>query len=213
METIGDVKDLAVKIHRDEVFHRLCITPKAASYKTAKMEYEELELLILKMAVPRILYRFVDFHSGKGAVNSPYGAFCLVMTIGERISSYSSELFAQGDYLKGMLVDAMADSCLFDLEETAARLVESQCRERNLGVSKRREAPQDLMPENLVLIQNWLEAYERVGITLTKGFMFSPVKTNGYLYELTDECHEMNIRHDCGKCDKKDCMMRMHTVR
>lgn len=206
-ETIKLYTDIRLRIDREEVFRRLQITPAAASYESAVREYEELVPELLSMARPKILYRFVGKSAEENVLGLPHGGFYCLMTIGERISGYSSRLFEEGDCLKGMLADAMADSCLFGMEEEAVRLMGRECSKRSIGIAARLEAPGDFPAQRLRKIGDSLQT-EIYGITLTSGYMFSPLKTNCVVYEAAADCGRMEARHDCGKCPKKDCMMR-----
>ena len=65
-------------------------------------------------------------------------------SIGHEMSSWSTQLFAEGDYVKGMLVDAIADDYLFQMDRKLEGTVIELCKNKKKGIAGRIEAPKDI---------------------------------------------------------------------
>lgn len=107
-----------------------------------------------------------------------------------------------------MLSDAMADVALFSLETDAQEELRQACREWNLGIQRRLEAPHDLAMEiqKEALLQ--LHADQALGLEITEGFMFRPLKTSCNVYVTTSDIKMFNSQHNCRKCPNVGCALR-----
>lgn len=117
-------------------------------------------------------------------------------------------MFQQGDYLKGMLIDAMADSFLFQMEDALQDVLREECANRKAGIKKRLEAPHDIPMEMQQVMHRQIRAEEMLGIGITSGYMFDPVKTSCLILVLTDDEKEFRMQHDCRKCSALHCKLR-----
>ena len=130
-----------------------------------------------------------------------------VYSIGKEMERWSTDLFAAGDYLGGMLVDAMADDYLFQMDEAMQETVVTLCREHGKGIAGRAEAPQDVP----MSIQK--RAWETVGagdegIGIKESFMYDPVKSVCQVYLLDDNVKRYHPEHDCSRCSNVACKRR-----
>ena len=141
----------------------------------------------------------------EAAAQKEYGI--VLCTLGEEISQYIDGLFTKGEYLKAVLADAMADSALFTIEEQWKPILLKKCENRRAGIRKRLEMSVDYPAEYQKRIWELLGG-ERYGIRITSGYMFSPVKTCSYLFELCMDMEMKCINHDCAKCGKENCLLR-----
>lgn len=132
----------------------------------------------------------------------------VIYTLGKEVSEYSGKLFAEGDYLKGMLADAMADSCLFAMEEDWKPALRKECKKRQKGIGKRMEAPVDFSMETQQKIWELLQG-DKMDVSLTSGYMLNPVKSCCYLFLLTDNPMEDQADHDCSRCPDRNCKLRL----
>ncbi|HIR92874.1 MAG TPA: DUF4445 domain-containing protein [Candidatus Egerieimonas intestinavium] len=129
------------------------------------------------------------------------------LTVGEEVSRISSSYFQEGDYVRGMLADAMSDSLLMEVENQLTADLRQVCAQAGVGVRRRLEAPADLSMETQRTILEETGAAE-FGVTLSSGYMFRPVKSSAYLLELTEDAGLFASQHDCSKCPRKDCPLR-----
>ena len=110
-------------------------------------------------------------------------AYC-ILTVGEKISGISKSFFDNGEGMKGILVDAMADEYLFMVDDVLAENIKLLCAKKSWGVKKRLDAPKDfpLSQQSVIVVKTGVD-----GIKMTSGFMFEPVKTFGYILEFTTD--------------------------
>lgn len=131
----------------------------------------------------------------------------VLFSLGSGISDIIREKMEQTDMLKALILDAMADDYLFSMDKRAVEISRELFAEKKLGVEKRLEPGVDLP------IEAQKEIYDKVKkqqdeISVTKGYMFSPVKTYGYILQLTKDLDVFKMQHDCSKCSNKNCKMR-----
>ena len=131
----------------------------------------------------------------------------VLYTLGEEISRFSVQEFQRGDYLRGMLIDAMADSCLFTMEEEWKKILIKECRKRNLGIERRLEAPADIPMSVHKRVMSFTNT-EKLGIQLSKGMMFFPIKTICLVFVLTEDICLQKVDHDCKACKNLKCRLR-----
>lgn len=134
-------------------------------------------------------------------------ALYVICTVGERLSSWSSELFRQGDCVRAMLADAAADNCLFQLDGQLREQISALCREHGRGIRRRLEAPQDA-PMRIQKKALDVTGAAQYGIGITEGFMYRPVKSVCQVYLLSENPEENNSEHDCSRCPNTSCRMR-----
>jgi len=132
----------------------------------------------------------------------------VMKSIGRRISEWSTQCFEEGDYLKGMLVDAVADDYLFQMNETLKPVIVEMCLERGYGVERRLEAPHDLPMS--VQRKGWelTKAKELAGIDIKESFMLDPVKSTCKVFLLKENSKEFHVDHDCSTCPNLTCKLR-----
>lgn len=113
--------------------------PDSPVYEAVAGDFEEILPEALQKLCPQAVLEFgrLTQEVEKEAV------FCLE-SVGSTISEWTAELFEQGNYVKGMLADAIADVYLFQLDASIGEKVAEMCRGKQYGVTKRLEAPHDV---------------------------------------------------------------------
>ncbi len=130
-----------------------------------------------------------------------------ILSIGREIGEWSTRFFAEGDYLKGMLADAIADDYLFQMDVALQKHVVEMCREKGRGIAGRAEAPQDIPMSIQKKAYDATEA-RKEGIEIRESYMYDPVKTICQVYLLDDNIKKYHPEHDCGKCNNLACKQR-----
>lgn len=130
-----------------------------------------------------------------------------VSSIGKEMEEWSTKFFAEGDYLKGMLVDAMSDDYLFQMDGQLEHSVIELSKKNKKGIVGRAEIPKDLP----MSVQK--DAYDAVdagnyGIGIKPSFMYDPVKTLCSIYLLDENTKRFQPEHDCSRCDNVTCKRR-----
>ncbi|SCJ73362.1 methylamine methyltransferase corrinoid protein reductive activase [uncultured Clostridium sp.] len=180
-------------------------------YRNLEKEFEELLPVLYGLAEPTAVYRRGKIPEGSAAVQTLGAAADVIYVLagtGERVSEEADRLFASGDCVKGLLLHAMADEYLFRLDEQMQDEILEYCREEGIGIGERLEAPVCLPAEFQKELLEAVRCRETEKIRLTKGYMFEPVKTMGYLLKVSPDQSRMRIRHDCNTCEAVNCRMK-----
>lgn len=188
-------RDFEPRINEEKVFRLLNCQEGSDTYETFREEYEEL--------IPTVTGKMDALALVKTEDEKMY----IFLTVGEKLDCLASEYFQQGDYVRGMLADAMADTLLFEIEHQLMAELKEITADMQVGVKARLEAPTDFPMEMQKEILDHTGAGE-FGVSLSSGYMFRPVKSSGFILELTNDMTVFKSQHDCRKCPKKDCPLR-----
>lgn len=203
-------RELKVEIRQSEVFHQIDCYEGSDLYEEVLEEYQEIEEQMYALCEPVLLmeYGVVGPELAREGVPEGTPVLMVLTSIGRGISEYSTRCFRSGDYLKGMLADAMADSALFSLGKEIVPYLREECGMRRMGISRRLEAPQDISMEAQKVIYEMTGAKEKCGMGISSGYMLDPVKSNAVLYILTDDQETFMYQHNCRNCNNYDCKGR-----
>jgi Methionine synthase I, cobalamin-binding domain len=202
-----------IKLNRDIVFHHIDCYPESPVYDEVVSEYEKIESEVIKIIEPKAFFKFNTLTKETAALlGSNEGCQTTIvyalLTIGEEISNLSSHYFEEGDYLLGLLVNAMADTYLFQMDDLLRDFMIESCRSRHFGIEKRLDAPANMpMSVNKVILEE-IKKEENLAMEVTEGFMFTPVKTLGYILLLNDDEQSEYSGHNCNTCSQENCKMR-----
>lgn len=199
-----------IKFDKKVVFELIDCHEDSPIYEEVIEEYEELEEKVYSLIDAKALIGFGEVPeeiARQAEITKRKSAYVLT-TVGSAVSAFSTLMFQNGDYLKGMLADAMADSYLFLMEDALQDILREACAERHVGICKRLEAPHDLPMEVQKIMHSQIKAQELLNIGITSGFMFDPVKTACQILILTDDENEFKTQHDCRKCKAIHCKLR-----
>lgn len=207
MREIICLNSLNYKIDKTEVLLKLDCYPDSPVYKDFAECYEDIYKDIQSVLKPAallteaVLPKEAGTFAGKNALYE-------ILTAGNEISHYIRAAFENGDYVKGMVADAMADSALFSMENFAACALTEYCGRLKRGISRRLEAPRDISIELHRDAFEKTEADKKLGMRLSEGFMFEPVKSVCNIFLLSQDEKEFRIIHECAGCERKGCPMR-----
>lgn len=203
-------RDLKVHICQEDVLHQMDCYEDSDIYEEVLDEYREIETQMYALCEPILLMEYAIIGAELAQEGIPEGtpALMVITSIGRKISEYSTRCFAEGDYLKGMLADAMADSALFSLEKELVPFLREECGMRKMGISRRLEAPHDISMEAQKVIFDVTGAREKCGMEISTGYMLDPVKSNAVIYMLTEDPEIFMHQHNCRKCNRCDCKGR-----
>lgn len=210
MDYVKIIEEFHPKIEQSVVFQQLNCNPDSASYGAMEEAFQEMLGEMMEICNPRGILALgkipasYQFENQKDEVEVIY----VLATVGQEISDYSTRMFREGDYVKGMLADAMADAALFSLEEDIKRELKEVCAAWKRGVRKRLEAPQDI--PMTIQAEAFLQtgAGERLGMELTQGYMFRPLKTSSQIYVTTEDTEAFRVHHNCRTCPNVTCGLR-----
>lgn len=200
--------DLSGSIQRESVFRFLGCRENSPSYETMCAEYKEFLPILYEKVRPKAVMGLFTLDAGtlEGERNAHPAsrekktALLLMVTLGEGIQEEIDGYYKKEDYLSHILLNAMADTYLFEIEKNWKPRLALYCKERGYGIVQRIEAD----PNRHMLLQKTameaLEAEKRLGVKMTEGFMFSPVKTVLYAFVLSKEEQEYHMDHNCADC-------------
>lgn len=192
MSNLIKITEFNIEINKENVLKLISCFPESSVYEHISHEYDRI------LPAAKCLIKPCAF-----AKTSGNAVYCL-LTLGGEISDYSKRLFDSGEAMDGLIVNAIADEFIFFMDEVLGEHIKTECAKAKKGILRRLEFP-DIAPERQ---QEILDATGCDKITLTDGFMFSPVKTCGYILELTDDSGIFNAQHDCSKCKSVNCPRR-----
>ncbi|WP_243037298.1 ASKHA domain-containing protein [Blautia obeum] len=210
MENFYELHDLTFSIKKETVFKSMNCYEDSPVYEDVVDAYEEIYEDMLALVEPvgifgfGILPKSVETKKYKAGTPIIY----MVTSIGDGIKKCSTKAFQEGDYVKGMLCDAMADDALFSMEDQVVEKLKEICAEHQVGVAARLEAPHDISMESQKEAWEHLELKKRFGIDISTGYMFDPVKTSCQVFILTEDTSTFNAHHDCRKCPNVNCKLR-----
>lgn len=199
-----------IQISKENVCRLIHVDPDSSLYQEIMAELTEMLPAAYDKLKPTALLEFGDFEEYAGMVEEEgieealYG----ITTVGEEISSWSTQLFREGNYLGGMLADAIADDCLFQMDGAISKTVIGMCRERQRGIVRRLEAPVDIPMRIQKKAYDVTDAGRQAGIGIKESYMYSPVKTVCQVYILDRDTTRYHAGHDCSRCDHVTCKMR-----
>lgn len=202
--------DFDIRINKENVLRLIDCYADSPVYEEVAADLEEIIPIAYEMLTPVAVLEFGDFSKYEiieHGTDEGKALFC-IESVGEDISRLSATFFDKGNYVKGMLADAIADDCLFQLDRRLEKRVKAICKEKNYGVIKRLEAPQDVPIEIQKTVWEVTRAEEEIGLKIKESYMLDPVKSNCQVYLLQEGCNEFRTEHDCSRCSKTDCKMR-----
>lgn len=210
MENFYELHDLTFSITRETVFKSMNCYEDSPVYEDVTEVYDEIYEDMLDLVDPVGILGFGTLP--KSVETKKYKAgtpiIYMVTSIGDGIKQRSTQAFQEGDYVKGMLCDAMADDALFSMEDQVMLKLKEICAEHQVGILARLEAPHDISMESQKEAWEHLELKQRFGIGISTGYMFDPVKTSCQVFILTEDTKTFKAVHDCRKCPNVNCRLR-----
>lgn len=210
MKQVYTRTDFEITIKKEEVFRIMDCYEDSPVYDIVEEEYEEREPEFARFVCPvaAIVWDVCDRTYGREDLAGSEEVFFVLQSVGNRFSEESTKLFAEGNTLGAMMLDAMADAALNELNRQVSAWLRKICDERHIGILRRLEPTTQIPIEAQEWILHKTEAQEQFGIKVTSGYMFDPVKTIGYVLLSTEDTEVFKDMHNCRICDRKDCKMR-----
>lgn len=131
----------------------------------------------------------------------------VLLTLGSEVCEKIQAEMKRGNVMDSLLLDAMADSYLFQMDHSLPEITKETFADLKLGISKRLEPGVDIPLEQQQTIFEKVKCSKDF-LSITKGYMFEPVKTFGYILKLTEDEKVFAMQHDCSKCSNLKCKMR-----
>lgn len=206
------IKVVPTELSRENVFASIGCREGSPAYSQIMETYDQLLPRFMEAAQPVCCLRFVKGEEVLPLLpeptdyRPPENLAAVLLTVGDKASNLSGALFEQGEYVAGMLADAMADEYLMQMDNLLAPYLKRQCGNRGVGVARRLEAPYTCPMETQQAL--WQLLCQDIPVKITSGWMFDPVKTLGYFLELTQDVSVFHSQHNCRLCGALDCPRR-----
>ncbi|MCE5286428.1 MAG: ASKHA domain-containing protein [Pelosinus sp.] len=202
--------NLEIIVDKTKVLDAIQCYKNNPGYEETFVLYDELLPEFMLFVKPAAAYAFIENNAGPAV---PEASECsrlvyCVLTLGQEICDKISELFAEGNYVKGSLVNAMCDELLAYYEQEIYRRIKREADLEGCGLTRK-----------LTLDENDFEsAYEQAIIEWFIQNSASPermadnlllsAKSLVYIYGADSEQLTTEIDHDCSHCDNIGCYMR-----
>ena len=136
MEKILKIILSDVKIEHANVLDILDCHTDSPVYADVMAEYPEVESAFYSLVKPETRILFDEIPAEIADENLPAGTkvVYLIHTIGGAVSEYCTQAFKEYDYLKGMLIDAMSSSFLFEMDKRIQDVLKKECEQRGVGI-------------------------------------------------------------------------------
>ena len=132
----------------------------------------------------------------------------VILTLGAAVSRQIDRYQEDGDELAAVLFAAMADTCLFALEQQVLQQLRLICRQKGCGIICRHEPGSDLPLSVQADAVRETAAGRTVGVTVNAAMALSPAKSMSLVFDLCGNPAVFQVKHDCTACPKKDCPQR-----
>ncbi|MCI8372924.1 MAG: DUF4445 domain-containing protein [Lachnospiraceae bacterium] len=202
--------DFQIEISKELVFFYLDCREDSPVYEAVEEEWEELQEEAFRLLRPQaiVVLDQCERSYGRKDLQESSQVIYVFQTIGKELGQMGARLFAQGDTFGGMMVDAMADAAFSSLAVQVEEWVRKICRDKGIGIRRRLEAAHELPMEAQQWIMEKTQADIRLGVRVSSGYMYDPVKSSGCILVTTKETELFHYQHNCRNCDRKDCKMR-----
>ena len=132
----------------------------------------------------------------------------VILTLGAAVSRQIDRYQDDGDELAAVLFAAMADTCLFALEQQVLQQLRLICRQKGCGIVCRHEPGSDLPLSVQADAACETAAGRTAGVTVNAAMALSPEKSMSLVFDLCEDPAVFQVKHDCTACPKTDCPQR-----
>lgn len=207
------INEFSIQFNKDIIFHLIDCHQDSDIYPMVEEEYENMVEIAYVKIHPKAVMEFGEIPEelSTDKIKAGTKALYVITTIGREISDWSTNLFKEGNYLAGMLADAMADDYLMQATESLKSYVVKQCRDRNFGVTARIEAPNEISMKAQKVAWEVTKAGEALDVEIKESYMYNPVKTNCQIFLLKEGGREYCVEHNCRGCAAVNCKLRKIT--
>lgn len=204
------IDQFSIQFSKENSYRAIDCYKDSPVYGEVEEEYAKVKDLAYEMIQPCAYLAFGEIPACVANEVIPEGSPVLYVltTIGKAISNHSSHLFETGNYLAGLLIDAMADDYLFQMEGELQDTIITMCQNKGFGVKKRVEAPNGIRMEIQRIALETIKSEEETDISIKESFMYDPLKTVCQVFLLEKGSQEYHIQHNCRECPAIHCKRR-----
>jgi hypothetical protein len=207
---VEKLTEFNIKFNKRTVMHLIDCMSDNPLYEEMIEEMELLEEEAYSLIDAKALLAFGEITPEISTDKIPEGtkAVYAIITLGGSMSKWSTALFEKGDYVAGMIVNAMADDALFQIDTAIKDTVIDMSKNAKMGITKRLEAPTCISMEAQKVAWEVTNAKQELGVDIMSSYMYDPVKTICQIYLLDEACKEFRTEHNCRECNATKCKLR-----
>ncbi|WP_243259502.1 5-methyltetrahydrofolate--homocysteine methyltransferase [Eubacterium sp. 1001713B170207_170306_E7] len=200
-------------MNQEKLFEQMHIRKELWNYNEYERAYDELAEELPGLIEPCGVYKLIPNEMGPSIHRELTGLshlVCSMVTLGPGISERCTAYFMEKDYLKGLMIDSIADQVLFDLSNDFYQIIkEDVCARKGYGLTVRFAPDDRLIPIHFQkAILEAVDGRRQLAVDITEGYMYNPIKTLGYVYGADQEICTSGVDHDCRLCSNTDCAFR-----
>lgn len=210
---MGCYRGIPVRLDREKLFEQMHIRKELWNFNEYEKAYDELAEELPRLVETRGIYKLIPNEIGPLIHKDLTGLshlVCSMVTLGPGISERCTAYFMEKEYLKGLMIDSIADQVLFDLSNDFYQIIrEDICKRRGFELTVRFAPDDQLIPIHFQKeILEIVDGRSQMAVNITEGYMYNPIKTLGYVYGADREICTAEIDHDCRLCSNIDCEFR-----
>jgi hypothetical protein len=202
--------DFNLRDHREKILKTLDCSPDNPAYEIMIEVYEEMYKKAMQIVKPLGVVRLEDSENKvliKEAKNSTEIIYTCC-TLGKEIQKLITCEFEKGNYLEGMLLDALADEFIFQVQDQIYHFIYMYLKEKQLGAKKFSPGEQGFDIAYHKLLEEKLHMKDNLNISLTDFYMLNPVKSLSAIF-VADKLTPLRKKiHDCKECSNLTCKWR-----
>lgn len=208
-----EITKIPFRLDQKELFDRMHIYEDQSLFLEFTKAYDELLDLLPELLEIQAIHSLKENSESekmhKGLCEVSHIVYCMV-TLGSKISEQSTAFFKDKDFLKGLMIDSIADCLLFNASNDYYATVKREIYEKCGYALTIRYSPDDhFIPMKFQkTILDHTNAKEILGVGISEGFMYYPVKTLGYVYGADKNISLAEKDHDCKTCANSGCEYR-----
>lgn len=204
------ISEFSIKFNKKSILELIDCYEDSPIYEEVSEEFDDMVEEAYAKIKPYALLEFGEITENIAKKKIPAGTKALyaITTVGAGLSEWSTKLFAEGNYLAGMLADGMADDYLFQMDHSTKDTIIKECKKKGMGISKRLEAPIQISMEAQKVAWEVTKAKEILGIDIKESFMYDPVKTLCNIFILEEGLDKYKAEHNCRNCNSIHCKRR-----
>lgn len=199
-----DFNKFSFNIDKNRVFKVLGIEAEAQNH----FDYEKLYHEFLDTIFPEGDFKAICLNASTEfkdiSIEAEYAVFALY-TLGSKIDACINDKFSLGDYTDALILDAMANLCLFHMSDMINEKIHSDFKEKGLNLS-----------EKYIPLENVDMKYQKLiteeiplGVSASEFGMLTPLKSSSFVVFAGKDIKDgFNLAHDCSKCGFKTCIYR-----
>lgn len=194
-------------INKNEVLTQLQCYENSENYNTYSETFDEVLKEILDNI--EVIGYYCDHKPNEYIKQSCEKSVYCMVTLGNWVDTQVNFYFESYEYLKGMMLNSLADYILFEASNQLYTIISESYKTNNLYLTTRYETGTTKIPLQFQeTILNVINETHQTDLELTSGFMIKPSKSLAYFYGVSNKNCSHGIDHDCSTCDMITCPQR-----